>query len=68
MKSNQSAQGRRAESVFIVAQFPINVSFKNSITTTGNDKATTVYLGTATITVTEMEDGEIAIEIDAPQS
>jgi len=66
MKLNQPAHGRRAESVFIVAQFPINVSFKNSITVTGNGKATTVYLGTATITITEMEDGEIAIEIDPP--
>lgn len=66
MKFNQAAQGRRAESVSIVARFPINVSFKSSISITGNDKATTVYLGTATITITEMEDGEIAIEIDPP--
>lgn len=66
MKLDKAADGRRAESVFIVAQFPINVSFKNSLTITGNDKATTVYLGTATITIAEMDNGEIAIEIEPP--
>ena len=52
--------------MFIVTQFPINVSFKNSVNITGNDKTTTVYLGTATITITDMGNGEIAIEIDPP--
>jgi hypothetical protein len=66
MKQNQAARGRCAQSVLIVAQFPINVSFKNSLTVTGNDKASTVYLGNATVTVTEMENGDLAIEIDPP--
>jgi hypothetical protein len=66
MKSNQAAQRRLAQSVLIVAQFPINVSFKNSLTVSPDNKATTVYLGTATITVTDMGNGEIAIEIDPP--
>ena len=63
---DQAAQRRRARSVSIVSHLPIYVQLKNTIALTGNDKATTVYLATATITITQLGNGEIAIEIEPP--
>lgn len=65
MDVNQTAFGLNPRSVSIVTDFRINVQSKNRLRRKGK-KIAVHYLDWATITVRQLADGELTIEIEPP--